>query len=66
MGVPSKIKAVKVFDDAGVELNDVVVTNSDDPPEVKKQETENQPRKFLFSEHHHKSWTRRDKFESIC
>ena len=37
MGVPSKIKAVKVFDDAGVELNDVVVTNSDDPPEVKKQ-----------------------------
>merc|ERR1719341_196546 len=33
MGVPSKIKAVKVFDDAGVELNDVVVTNSDDPPE---------------------------------
>jgi len=33
MGVPSKIKAVKVFDDSGVELTDVVVTNSDDPPE---------------------------------
>merc|ERR1712032_1448237 len=33
MGVPSKIKAVKVFDDAGVELTDVVVTNSDEPPE---------------------------------
>ena len=42
-GVPSKIKAVKVFDDAGVELTDVVVTNSDDPPEVsKKQKTEMQ------------------------
>ena len=42
MGVPSKIKAVKVFDDAGAELNDVVVTNSDDPPEVSiGQETEN-------------------------
>jgi len=33
MGVPSKIRAVKVFDDAGVELTDVVVTNSDEPPE---------------------------------
>jgi len=33
MGVPSKIKAVKVFDDTGVELTDVVVTNSDEPPE---------------------------------
>ena len=42
-GVPSKIKAVKVFDDSGVELTDVVVTNSDDPPEVsKKQKTEMQ------------------------
>ena len=36
-GVPSKIKAVKVFDDSGVELTDVVVTNSDDPPEVSKK-----------------------------
>ena len=43
MGVPSKIKAVKVFDDTGVELTDVVVTNSDEPPEVsKKQKTEMQ------------------------
>ena len=45
MGVPSKIKAVKVFDANEVELTDVVVTNSDDPPEVSigafEQETEN-------------------------
>ena len=66
MGVPSKIKAVKVFDDAGVELNDVVVTNSDDPPEVKKQKNVKSTQKISFSEHHHKSWAKRDKFESIC
>ena len=53
MGVPSKIKAVKVFDANEVELTDVVVTNSDDPPEVsKKQKTETETQKIksvLFS-----------------
>ena len=71
MGVPSKIKAVKVFDANEVELTDVVVTNSDDPPEVsKKQKTEIQPRKssivFSSSEHHHKGWARSNKSASIC
>ena len=33
-GVPSKIKAVKVTSNAGNVFNDLVVTNTDNPPEV--------------------------------